>query len=153
MNIESVKKLIASLEAAGELTIKERIYLYSMKEHMALAEENSLMRKLLPDYISVPATDNFLASLRAEGVGTYADFLAGLGWHEQDISNVRNFAAQLRSQSAPSPEINDASDIEPFGFVRRSGDQIVIDVNGDPHIKDGMPVYTRQSEQVKGVQS
>lgn len=44
-------------------------------------------------------TDAVLASLRAEGVDTYADFLAGLGWHEQDIKNVRNFAAQLRSQS------------------------------------------------------
>ncbi|WP_227136706.1 DnaJ-like cysteine-rich domain-containing protein [Kosakonia radicincitans] len=30
---------------------------------------------------------------------------------------------------------------EPFGFARRSGDLVVIDVNGDPHIKDGMPLY------------
>ncbi|MCR6026788.1 hypothetical protein HLI26_07310 [Salmonella enterica subsp. enterica] len=77
MNIESVKERIASLEAAGELSIKESFYLEAMKELCesqaqvkqlaALAEENSIMRKLLPDYISVPATDNFLASLRAEG--------------------------------------------------------------------------------------
>lgn len=46
-----------------------------------------------------------------------------------------------------------AFDEEPFGTVRRSGNQVVIDVNGDPHIKDGMPVFARQSVQVKGGQS
>lgn len=148
MNIESVKERIASLEVAGELTIKERIYLYSMKEHIALAEENSIMRKLLPGYVSVPATDNFLASLRAEGVEMFAKYIALYSSNAE--RHALSFAAQLRSQSAPSPEVDDASDIEPFGFVRRSGDQVVIDVNGDPHIKDGMPVFTRQSEQVNG---
>ncbi|WP_051643991.1 hypothetical protein [Kosakonia radicincitans] len=52
MNIESVKKLIASLEAAGELTIKERIYLYSMKEHIALAAENAALSAALTDIIA-----------------------------------------------------------------------------------------------------
>ena len=115
--------------------------------------------------IKTPATDAIIAALRAEGVEMAADELFALAERSKDEAPVaaehahaaalfiKLIAAQLRSQSAPSPEINDASDIEPFGFVRRSGDQIVIDVNGDPHIKDGMPVYTRQSEQVKGVQS
>ena len=36
---------------------------------------------------------------------------------------------------------NGDCDTDPFGFARRSGDLVVIDVNGDPHIKDGMPLY------------
>ncbi|MEB6438566.1 DUF551 domain-containing protein [Raoultella ornithinolytica] len=32
-------------------------------------------------------------------------------------------------------------DADPFGFARRSGDLVVIDVNGDPHVRDGMPLY------------
>lgn len=36
---------------------------------------------------------------------------------------------------------NGDCDTDPFGFARRSGGLVVIDVNGDPHIKDGMPLY------------
>ncbi|WP_199200065.1 hypothetical protein [Kosakonia sp. H7A] len=43
-----------------------------------------------------PATAAAIAALRAEGVDTYADYLNGLGWDERDITNVRNFAADLR---------------------------------------------------------
>lgn len=32
-------------------------------------------------------------------------------------------------------------DADLFGFARRSGDLVVIDVNGDPHVRDGMPLY------------
>lgn len=52
MNIDAVKERIASLEAAGELTIKERIYLYSMKEHIALAAENAALSAALTDIIA-----------------------------------------------------------------------------------------------------
>lgn len=32
-------------------------------------------------------------------------------------------------------------DVDPFGFARRGGDLVVVDVNGDPHVRDGMPLY------------
>lgn len=75
-----------------------------------LAEENSIMRKLLPDYISVPATDNFLASLRAEGVEMFASDIGSVYQQLRQGSAQANalkgvvfraasFAAQLRSQS------------------------------------------------------
>jgi hypothetical protein len=32
---------------------------------------------------------------------------------------------------------------EPFGFVSRSGDLVVIELNGDQHIRDGMPVFVK----------
>lgn len=159
MNIESVKKLIASLEAAGELTIKERIYLYSMKEHVALeaqvkqlvaerdavvAESAGIQKRMqqLIDIINkadndwcmcgeameshghggcghpigmfdyhygrwsesetkTPATDAAIASLRAEGVELFAEYISL--YNSNAESHAHSFAAQLRRQSAPSP--------------------------------------------------
>ena len=43
-----------------------------------------------------------------------------------------------------------AFDEEPVGFIRRRGESVLIDVNGDPHIKDGMPVFARQLRESKG---
>jgi hypothetical protein len=40
MNIETVNELIASLESAGELSIKERKYLELAKAYVQLAAEN-----------------------------------------------------------------------------------------------------------------
>ncbi|WP_269564536.1 hypothetical protein [Kosakonia radicincitans] len=169
MNIDSVKKLVASLEAAGELTIKERIYLYSMKEHIALKEQNAalaaenaaLESNLMfwdaedpespydhPDEIAsecemdygteftvqvaarmpnrvyrvvsaleystevelveggevkTPATDTFLASMRAEGVDMAIQHLhskfEGTGNIGVPVMALEWLAAQLRSQS------------------------------------------------------
>ena len=137
--------------------------------------------------VQIPAYNDFLSSLRAEGVemlltenfkveiaGALADFDGvddatlqtviwsgqppepdGDVWHIEYMTRgcevqkkIREFAAQLRSKSAIS-SADDAIDIEPFGFVRRSGDLVVIDVNGDPHIKDGMPVFVRSKSEVQ----
>ncbi|MGA6517156.1 hypothetical protein ACPEF8_27985 [Klebsiella sp. K796] len=37
----------------------------------------------------------------------------------------------------------DGVEEEPFGFVSRSGDLVVIELNGDRHIRDGMPVFVK----------
>ncbi|EPY6812497.1 hypothetical protein ACXEGP_002410 [Klebsiella quasipneumoniae] len=37
----------------------------------------------------------------------------------------------------------DGVEEEPFGFVSRSGDLVVIELNGDQHIRDGMPVFVK----------
>ena len=145
MNIESVKKLIASLEAAGELTIKERIYLYSMKEHIALAEENSLMRKLLPDYISVPATDNFLASLRAEARKQGAIFAANrmlAAWDAGFVDDTPENAADIARAILSMTEFMD--DAPEGDFDRSFADEMLTDIAAQ---------LRSQSEQVKGVQS
>lgn len=145
MNIDSVKKLIASLEAAGELTIKERIYLYSMKEHIALAEENSLMRKLLPDYISVPATDNFLASLRAEARKQGAIFAANrmlAAWDAGFVDDTPENAADIARAILSMTEFMD--DAPEGDFDRSFADEMLTDIAAQ---------LRSQSEQVKGVQS
>lgn len=37
----------------------------------------------------------------------------------------------------------DGVEDEPFGFVSRSGDLVVIELNGDQHVRDGMPVFVK----------
>ncbi|VGH32996.1 hypothetical protein [Klebsiella pneumoniae] len=51
MNIETVNKLIASLESAGELSIREQKYLKLAKAYHQLAAENVAMKR-------VPETDS-----------------------------------------------------------------------------------------------
>ena len=50
--------------------------------------------------IETPATDAFLAEVRAQGVDIFGDYLNGLGWDEADIKQVHEFAAQLRKGAA-----------------------------------------------------
>ncbi|MEB2740731.1 hypothetical protein VC219_06880, partial [Citrobacter portucalensis] len=50
--------------------------------------------------LKTPATDAFLAEVRAQGVEIFGDYLNGLGWDEKDIKQVREFAAKLREEAA-----------------------------------------------------
>lgn len=54
--------------------------------------------EILPEIndIETPATDAFLAEVRAQGVDTFGDYLNGLLWDDKDIKIVREFAIQLR---------------------------------------------------------
>ncbi|WP_270425603.1 hypothetical protein [Klebsiella variicola] len=38
----------------------------------------------------------------------------------------------------------DGVEDEPFGFVSRNGDVVIIELNGDRHIRDGMPVFVKE---------
>ncbi|ENI4427456.1 hypothetical protein ABXZ75_001951 [Klebsiella variicola] len=64
MNIETVNELIASLESAGELSIREQKFLKLAKAHVQLAAENVAMRETI------------------EAVRGVADNSSGIaGWH------------------------------------------------------------------------
>ena len=93
MNIETVNELIASLESAGELSIKESKYLELAKAYVQLAAENVGLKKFIktdcfvghiePEtfyeeevtrYVSAdgyepetPATDAYLTGIKADG--------------------------------------------------------------------------------------
>ncbi|MEB8212213.1 hypothetical protein NGI10_03610 [Raoultella ornithinolytica] len=101
MNIETVNELIASLESAGELSIKERKYLELAKAYVQLAAENVGLKKFIqtdcfvghiePEtfyeeevtrYVSAdgyepetPATDRIVAGIKADGVEEFAEKL------------------------------------------------------------------------------
>ncbi|WP_445237393.1 hypothetical protein [Klebsiella pneumoniae] len=95
MNIETVNELIASLESAGELSIREQKFLKLAKEFKQLAAENVALKKFCKnaafdaDYeaelgmerggftdalnnIETPATDRIVAGIKADGVEMFA---------------------------------------------------------------------------------
>lgn len=99
ITLQAVNELIASLESAGELSIKERKYLELAKAYQQLAAENVGLKKFIqtecfvghiePEtfyeeevtrYVSAdgyepetPATDRIYAGIKADGVEEYAD--------------------------------------------------------------------------------
>ena len=116
-----------------------------VKQLAALAEENSIMRKLLPDYISVPATDNFLASLRAESRKQGAIFAANrmlAAWDAGFVDDTPENAADIARAILSVTEFMD--DAPEGDFDRSFVDEML----------EAIAAQLRsQSEQVKGVQS
>ncbi|HDT5900581.1 TPA: hypothetical protein QHC19_005184 [Raoultella ornithinolytica] len=89
MNIETVNKLIASLESAGEPSIREQKFLKLAKAYQQLAAENVVLKEsrnnlaefiheeLDSDYplnmnLDTPATDRIVAGIKADGVEEFA---------------------------------------------------------------------------------
>ncbi|HDG7902756.1 TPA: hypothetical protein PCK40_005209 [Klebsiella quasipneumoniae] len=97
MNIETVNELIASLESAGELSIREQKFLKLAKAFKQLAAENVQIKAMndclseeLRGYesdgtfegpkmhllwwqVETPATDAYLAGIKADGVEEFAE--------------------------------------------------------------------------------
>ncbi|MDS7676844.1 hypothetical protein [Klebsiella quasipneumoniae] len=95
--LQAVNELIASLESAGELSIKERKYLELAKAHVQLAAENVLIKAMndclseeLRGYesdgafegpkmhllwwqVETPATDAYLAGIKADAITATLD--------------------------------------------------------------------------------
>lgn len=120
MNISTVNELITSLESAGELSIKERKYLELAKAYLVMAAENVVLkesRKNLAEFIheeldadyplsmnlETPATDAYLAGIKADGVDYVAhkfrvraqNSLPVGGWIDAARA-AEDFAQQLR---------------------------------------------------------
>lgn len=98
MNIETVNELIASLESAGELSIKETKVMALAKAYQQLAAENVQIKAMndclseeLRGYesdgtfegakmhllwwqVETPATDAYLAGIKADGVEAFAAY-------------------------------------------------------------------------------
>lgn len=107
MNIETVNELIASLESAGEPSIREQKFLKLAKAHVQLAAENVALKKfpeqivqfisglgtseigidtkekigLAAIRIKTPATDRIVAGIKADGVEEWVSSRGGLEWH------------------------------------------------------------------------
>ncbi|MEB5847705.1 hypothetical protein [Klebsiella pneumoniae] len=97
MNISTVNELIASLESAGELSIREQKFLKLAKAHVQLAAENVALKNAITDHShsvhfcevcgkddpcstddvcyalkDIPATDRIVAGIKADGVEMFA---------------------------------------------------------------------------------
>nr|DAL64850.1 MAG TPA_asm: hypothetical protein [Caudoviricetes sp.] len=103
MNIETVNELIASLESAGELSIREQKFLKLAKAYQQLAAENVEAKKIISEcreyfiagvmnrirptnegYLymicdtfadETPATDRIVAGIKADGAKAAGDYL------------------------------------------------------------------------------
>ncbi|HDH7807230.1 TPA: hypothetical protein PJH65_004887 [Raoultella ornithinolytica] len=119
MNIETVNELIQSLESAGELSIKETKIMALAKAFKQLAAENVGLKKFIqtdcfvghiePEtfyeeevtrYVSAdgyepetPATDAYLAGIKADGVEQAANECYGAGYI---CETLLAYAQQLR---------------------------------------------------------
>ncbi|SXO21176.1 Uncharacterised protein [Klebsiella pneumoniae] len=116
MNIETVNELIASLESAGELSIREQKFLKLAKAYQQLAAENVALKTFCKnaafdaDYeaelgmerggftdalnnIETPATDRIVAGIKADGVEQAANECYGAGYI---CETLLAYAQQLR---------------------------------------------------------
>ncbi|HBT5242272.1 TPA: hypothetical protein QH556_000244 [Klebsiella variicola] len=90
MNIETVNELIATLESAGELSIREQKFLKLAKAYQQLAAENVALKEAcggngsyrncpactFSEYIEAPetpATDAYLAGIKADAITASLD--------------------------------------------------------------------------------
>ena len=92
MNIETVNELIASLESAGELSIREQKFLKLAKAFKQLASENVALKSAVDHTIEwiestngdpcdvvilkgirTPATDRIVAGIKADGVEMFVE--------------------------------------------------------------------------------
>ncbi|HFT7702341.1 TPA: hypothetical protein ACGR43_000148 [Klebsiella pneumoniae] len=112
MNIETVNELIASLESAGELSIKEAKVMALAKAFKQLAAENVALKSAITDHShsvhfcevcgkddpcstddvcyalsETPATDRIVAGIKADGVEEFAALTEKVADEEEFYDN------------------------------------------------------------------
>ncbi|HHI3838283.1 TPA: hypothetical protein ACP487_003577 [Klebsiella pneumoniae] len=120
MNIETVNELIQSLESAGEPSIREQKFLKMAKAFKQLAAENVALKNAITDHShsvhfcevcgkddpcstddvcyalkDIPATDAYLAGIKADGVEMAIDHIAQTICPNHETV-LKEFAQQLR---------------------------------------------------------
>ncbi|MDE4687476.1 hypothetical protein [Klebsiella pneumoniae] len=128
ITLQTVNELIASLESAGELSIREQKFLKLAKAYQQLAAENVALKNAITDHShsvhfcevcgkddpcstddvcyalkDIPATDAYLAGIKANGRVEGAHFVANrmlaawdAGFIEDTAKNAADIAQQLR---------------------------------------------------------
>ncbi|HCT2627871.1 TPA: hypothetical protein OTR30_000887 [Klebsiella pneumoniae] len=106
MNISTVNELIASLESAGELSIREQKFLKLAKAYQQLAAENVALKSAVDHTIEwiestngdpcdvvilkgirTPATDRIVAGIKADGVEMFALMFAEEAIKDNNITS------------------------------------------------------------------
>lgn len=157
ITLQAVNELIASLESAGELSIREQKFQKLAKAFKQMAAENVALSKDAQRYRFIRERDMF-GSDNESGLLSWED-LAELECNEfDDALDARinhpntgfiELDAKMQARKTPATDAYragikaDGVEDEPFGFVSRSGDLVVIELNGDQHVRDGMPVFVK----------
>ncbi|HBV3101684.1 TPA: hypothetical protein P3M31_004114 [Klebsiella pneumoniae] len=89
MNIETVHELIASLESAGELSIREQKFLKLAKAFKQLAAENLTMNRLLTD-ISDNHVEYFSEGEGYMSAGVPLDYVSEINMYVSRDVNAEN---------------------------------------------------------------
>ncbi|WP_227525040.1 hypothetical protein [Klebsiella pneumoniae] len=146
MNIETVNELIASLESAGELSIREQKFLKLAKAYQQLAAENVGLKAVFSQKeIPSEAVDAFIETAVMDHDWNET---SEWSWVENETEVIHAVLDALKPETPATDAYlagikADGVEEEPFGFVSRSGDLVVIELNGDRHIRDGMPVFVK----------
>ncbi|HBY7410444.1 TPA: hypothetical protein M2O71_000790 [Klebsiella pneumoniae] len=112
ITLQAVNELIASLENAGELSIKETKVMALAKAFKQLVAENVELKQsereldntcaeeFGQDWVSelteTPATDRIVAEAEARGIEKFAKKLESRGRHQDYVAIANAFANQLR---------------------------------------------------------
>ncbi|HFP9276873.1 TPA: hypothetical protein ACHOYS_001968 [Klebsiella quasipneumoniae subsp. similipneumoniae] len=152
MNIETVNELIASLESAGEPSIRESKFLKLAKAYQQLAAENVALKTFCKnaafdaDYeaelgmerggftdalndIETPATDRIVAGIKADGRVEGAHFVANrmlAAWDAGFIEDTAKNAADIARMILTSTEF--MADAPEGDFDRSFADGILEDI-------------------------
>lgn len=130
ITLQAVNELIASLESADELSIREQKFLKLAKAYQQLAAENVEAKKIISE-----CREYFIAGVMNRIRPTNEGYLHMICETFADETPATDrFVAGIKA---------DGVEDEPFGFVSRNGDVVVIEINGDRHIRDGMPVFVK----------
>ncbi|EPY9789205.1 hypothetical protein [Escherichia coli] len=177
ITLQAVNELIASLESAGELSIKETKVMALAKAFKQLAAENVGLKAGRKFFMYSDDAGFETYQTREEAIKAAEEMIddyrgdAGDGWPEEAGTTRWGVIIQQATEcdyEKPSAENGwlgwcdyrllpetpvtdrivagikaDGVEEEPFGFVSRSGDLVVIELNGDQHIRDGMPVFVK----------
>lgn len=139
MNISTVNELIQSLESAGELSIKETKVMAMAKAYQQLAAENVALKSfgytLFDMYKGLEISGGGIHDEQSVVCQQAALDAAMSAFEEIETPATDRIVAGIKAE-----EVED----EPFGFVSRNGDVVVIELNGDRHIRDGMPVFVKE---------
>lgn len=153
MNIETVNELIASLESAGELSIREQKFLKLAKAYQQLAAENVQIKAMndclseeLRGYesdgafegpkmhllwwqVETPATDRIVAGIKADGRVEGAHFVANrmlAAWDAGFIEDTAKNAADIARMILASTEF--MANAPEGDFDRSFADDILADI-------------------------
>ena len=181
ITLQAVNELIASMESAGELSIREQKFLKLAKAYQQLAAENVALKAGVTYFAYSPeygfdyfkdkqsAIDTAQAEIdayREDADDGWSEDVQRVSWgiviqkaqgfdaqglHTSDSQHTYQTCNYRLVDSVETPATDrivtgikaDGVEEEPFGFVSRSGDLVVIELNGDQHIRDGMPVFVK----------
>lgn len=188
ITLQAVNELIASLESAGELSIREQKFLKLAKAYQQLAAENVALKAGVTYFAYSPeygfdyfkdkqsAIDTAQAEIdayREDADDGWSEDVQRVSWgiviqkaqgfdaqglHTSDSQHTYQTCNYRLVDSVETPATDrivagikaDEVEEEPFGFVSRSGDLVVIELNGDRHIRDGMPVFVKELREGAG---